>query len=74
MTIHQHEEVRVMTSGLAGVDLLTRAARVASGHGLMTVSMYLEKAATEHRRNGCPSAPAPCAYEIEAARVLISGS
>ena len=62
-----------MTPGLAGVDLLSAAARVASGHGLMTVSTYLEKAARQHRRNGCPSAPMPCAHEIEAARVLITG-
>ncbi|MFJ8966275.1 hypothetical protein ACIRG5_43465 [Lentzea sp. NPDC102401] len=38
------------------------------------VSMYLEKAAVEHERKGCPSSDvAPCAYEIEASRVLLSG-
>lgn len=62
-----------MPSGLAVVDLLSAAARAASGQGLYVVSMYLQKAAMEHERHGCPSAPTPCAYEIEAARVLISG-
>jgi hypothetical protein len=59
--------------GLGGADLLTAAARAASRNGLYVVSMYLEKAAVEHRRKGCPSQVAPCAYEIEASRVLLSG-
>jgi hypothetical protein len=60
--------------GLGGADLLTAAARAASRNGLYVVSMYLEKAAVEHQRKGCPSAGvAPCAYEIEASRVLLSG-
>lgn len=59
--------------GLRGADLLNAAARIAAGNGLYVVSMYLEKAAVEHERRGCESAPTPCAYEIEAARVLTSG-
>ncbi|SEQ66135.1 hypothetical protein SAMN05216188_104213 [Lentzea xinjiangensis] len=59
--------------GLGGADLLTAAARAASRNGLFVVSMYLEKAAVEHQREGCPSEVAPCAYEIEASRVLLSG-
>lgn len=55
------------------MDLLTAAARAASRNGLYVVSMYLEKAAVEHQRKGCPSEVAPCAYEIEASRVLLSG-
>jgi hypothetical protein len=58
---------------LGGADLLSAAARAASRHGLYVVSMYLEKAAVEHTRKGCPSHPTPCAYEIEASRVLLSG-
>ena len=58
---------------LAGVDLLTAAARAAGRNGLYVVSMYLEKAAVEHQRKGCPSEVAPCAYEIEASRVLLCG-
>jgi hypothetical protein len=58
---------------LGGVDLLTAAARAASRNGLYVVSMYLEKAAVEHQRRGCPSGHTPCAYEIEASRVLLSG-
>ncbi|GAA3654112.1 hypothetical protein C8D88_113248 [Lentzea atacamensis] len=59
--------------GLGGAELLTAAARAASRNGLYVVSMYLEKAAIEHQRKGCPSEVAPCAYEIEASRVLLSG-
>lgn len=59
--------------GLGGAELLTAAARAASRNGLYVVSMYLEKAAVEHQRNGCPSDVAPCAHEIEASRVLLSG-
>ena len=60
--------------GLGGAELLTAAARAASRNGLYVVSMYLEKAAVEHNRKGCPSSdPTPCAYEIEASRVLLSG-
>ncbi len=59
--------------GLTGAELLTAAARAASRSGLFVVSMYLEKAAVEHQRKGCPSEVAPCAYEIEASRVLLSG-
>jgi len=59
--------------GLGGPELLSAAARAASRNGLYVVSMYLEKAAVEHQRKGCPSEPAPCAYEIEASRVLLSG-
>jgi hypothetical protein len=59
--------------GLAGADLLTAAARAASRNGLYVVSMYLEKAAVEHQRKGCPSDVGHCAYEIEASRVLLSG-
>jgi hypothetical protein len=62
-----------MPAGLAGADLLSVAARAASGHGLFVVSRYLQKAAAEHELHGCPSAPTPCAYEIEAARVMLSG-
>ena len=59
--------------GLGGADLLTAAARAASRNGLHVVSTYLEKAAVEHRLKGCPSQVAPCAHEIEASRVLLSG-
>jgi hypothetical protein len=59
--------------GLTGVDLLTAAARAASRNGLHVVSRYLEKAAVEHQRRGCPSDVAPCAHEIEASRVLLAG-
>lgn len=59
--------------GLGGAELLSAAARAASRNGLYVVSMYLEKAAVEHQRKGCPSEVAPCAYEIEASRVLLSG-
>ena len=59
--------------GLSGAELLTAAARAASRNGLYVVSMYLEKAAVQHQRKGCPSEVAPCAYEIEASRVLLSG-
>ncbi|GHH52550.1 hypothetical protein [Lentzea cavernae] len=59
--------------GLGGADLLTAAARAASRNGLHVVSMYLERAAAEHRLKGCPSPVAPCAQEIEASRVLLSG-
>ncbi|MEU7480437.1 hypothetical protein AB0A63_30980 [Lentzea sp. NPDC042327] len=58
---------------LAGADLLTAAARAASRNGLYVVSTYLEKAAVEHQRRGCPSDVGHCAYEIEASRVLLSG-
>ena len=53
--------------------MLTAAARAASRNGLYVVSMYLEKAAVEHQRKGCPSEVGHCAYEIEASRVLLSG-
>ncbi|SDP62895.1 hypothetical protein SAMN05421507_111206 [Lentzea jiangxiensis] len=59
--------------GSGGADLLITAARAASRNGLHVVSMYLEKAAIEHQRNGCPAEVGHCAHEIEAARVLLSG-
>lgn len=60
------------TSRLTGVELLSEAAKMAARRGLFTVATYLEKAAMQHRGRGCPSAPLPCALEIEAARVLMS--
>lgn len=59
-------------AGLTGVELLSAAARVASRRSLFVVATHLEKAAMRHRWKGCPAAPLPCAYEIEAAGVLAS--
>jgi hypothetical protein len=63
-----------MTTALAGIDLLRAASGVAASSGEFVVARYLERAAVDHARHGaCPCWPKPCAFEIEARRVLGSG-
>jgi hypothetical protein len=64
-----------MTFRLTGVDLLRRASRLATAQGNLTVSAYLSRAADDHERlGGCPASSGSCAYEVEAARVIMSRS
>jgi hypothetical protein len=64
----------VTTDWLRGVELLRAASRLASEQGNNEIAACMERAAGDHERTrGCPAAPAPCGYEIEAGRVILSG-